>query len=169
MTVHPRENLRRLSDFQEDFSGDSGVKNPPASEGDVSSIPRSGRSLGVGNGTLLQYSCLWKLHGQKRLVGCSPWGCRVRHDWAHTHAHTLIPRRCDFSFLLSTIWCLPKKNPPHSSVSHPQRIQVYEDNHKADGHTSSVYCSHTDVLSIKCWHFSKLQNHPLFDKCIKSI
>ena len=31
---------------------------------------------------------------------------------------------------------------------------------------SSVRCSHTDVLSIKCWHFSKLQNHPLFGKCI---
>jgi len=24
-------------------------------------------------------------HGQRSLVGCSPWGHRVRHDWAHTH------------------------------------------------------------------------------------
>ena len=23
-----------------------------------------------------------KSHGQRSLVGCSPWGCRVRHDWA---------------------------------------------------------------------------------------
>ena len=22
-----------------------------------------------------------KSHGQRSLVGCSPWGCRVRHDW----------------------------------------------------------------------------------------
>ena len=37
------------------------VKNPPANAGDVrdaGSIPGSGRSLGVGNGNLLQYSCL---------------------------------------------------------------------------------------------------------------
>ena len=24
-------------------------------------------------------------HGQRSLVGYSPWGCRVRHDWAHKH------------------------------------------------------------------------------------
>ena len=37
------------------------VKNPPADAGgarDAGSIPGSGRSLGVGNNTLLQYSCL---------------------------------------------------------------------------------------------------------------
>ena len=37
------------------------VKNPPANAGDagdMGSIPGSGRSLGVGNGNLLQYSCL---------------------------------------------------------------------------------------------------------------
>ena len=34
------------------------VKNPPANAGDVGSIPGSGRSLGVGNNNLLQYSCL---------------------------------------------------------------------------------------------------------------
>ena len=37
------------------------VKNPPVNAGytrDVGSIPGSGRSPGVGNGNLLQYSCL---------------------------------------------------------------------------------------------------------------
>ena len=37
------------------------VKNPPANAGDTrdaGSIPGSGRSPGVGNGNLLQYSCL---------------------------------------------------------------------------------------------------------------
>ena len=34
-----------------------------------------------------------KFHGQRSLVGYSPWGCRVGHDWAtectsHTHSHT---------------------------------------------------------------------------------
>ena len=30
-----------------------------------------------------------KSHGQRSLVGYSPWGCRVRHDWVtNTHTHT---------------------------------------------------------------------------------
>ena len=53
------------------------VKNPSAKAGDVrdvGSIPRSGRSPGGGHGNPLQYSCLEKLHGQRRLAGYSPWG-----------------------------------------------------------------------------------------------
>ena len=49
------------------------VKNPPANAGDMSLIPGSGRSPGEGNGNLLQYSCLGKSHGQRKLVGYSPW------------------------------------------------------------------------------------------------
>ena len=43
------------------FPGGSMVKNPPASAGDLSSIPASGRSPGEGNGNSLQYSCLGNL------------------------------------------------------------------------------------------------------------
>ena len=39
------------------FPGSSVVKNPPANARDMSSIPRLGRSPGVGNGNPLQYSC----------------------------------------------------------------------------------------------------------------
>ena len=59
------------------FPGGAEVKNPPASAGDtgdVGSIPGLGRSPGEGNGNPLQYSCLEKPHGQRSLVGCSPWG-----------------------------------------------------------------------------------------------
>ena len=41
-----------------DLSGGSAGKNLPANAGDVGSIPGSRRSLEVGNGNLLQYSCL---------------------------------------------------------------------------------------------------------------
>ena len=44
--------------FQDDFSGGSVVKNPPANAGDVDSVLGSGRSPGEGNGNPLQYSCL---------------------------------------------------------------------------------------------------------------
>ena len=40
------------------FPGGSGVKNLPASEGDMDSTPRTGRSTGGGQGNPLQYSCL---------------------------------------------------------------------------------------------------------------
>ena len=40
------------------FPGGSVVKNLPANAGDVSLMPRWGRSLGEGNGNSLQYFCL---------------------------------------------------------------------------------------------------------------
>ena len=46
-----------------DFPGGTVVKNLPANAGDtrhVGSIPESGRSPGVGNGTPPQHSCLDK-------------------------------------------------------------------------------------------------------------
>ena len=53
------------------------LKNPPTNAGDirdVGSIPGAGRSPGGGHGNLLQYSCLENPHGQRSLVGYSPWG-----------------------------------------------------------------------------------------------
>ena len=55
------------------------VKNLFASAGDVrdsGSLSRSGRSPGEGHDNPLQYSCLEYPHGQKSLVGYSPWGCK---------------------------------------------------------------------------------------------
>ena len=36
-------------------------------------IPESGRLPVEGNGNPFQYSCLEKSHGQRSLVGYSPW------------------------------------------------------------------------------------------------
>ena len=49
------------------------MKRLPA-ESDPGSIPGLGKSPGVGNGNPLQDSCLGKSHGQRSLVGYSPWG-----------------------------------------------------------------------------------------------
>ena len=52
------------------------VKNPTAMwETCVCSL-QLGRSPGGGHGNLLQYSCLENPHGQRSLVGYSPWGCK---------------------------------------------------------------------------------------------
>ena len=57
------------------------VKNPLANAGDIRDvglISGLGRSFGGGYGNWLQYSCLENPHGQRSLVGYSPWGARSR-------------------------------------------------------------------------------------------
>ena len=56
------------------------VKTLPTNAGDAGLISGLERFLGKGNGNPLQYSCLGKSHGQRSLVGYSPWDHRVRHD-----------------------------------------------------------------------------------------
>ena len=55
------------------------IKNLPANAGDTRDmglIPGSGRSPGEGNGNPLQYSLPGEFHGQRSLVGHSPWACK---------------------------------------------------------------------------------------------
>ena len=56
------------------FSGGSDSKASACNAGDLGLIPRLGRSPGGGHCNPLQYSCLENPHGQRSLVGYSPWG-----------------------------------------------------------------------------------------------
>ena len=56
------------------FPGGSGGKESTFNAGDLGSIPGLGQSPGGGRGNPLQYSCLENPHGQRSLVGYSPWG-----------------------------------------------------------------------------------------------
>ena len=56
------------------------------SMGDPGLIPGSGRSPGEGNSNPLHCLCLENPHGQRRLVGYSPWG---RQELGTTEALTL--------------------------------------------------------------------------------
>ena len=56
------------------FPGGSGGKESACNAGDLGLIPGLGRSPGGGHGSLIQYFCLENLHGQRSLVGYSPWG-----------------------------------------------------------------------------------------------
>ena len=55
------------------FPGGSDGKESACNEGDLGSIPGLGRSSGGGYGNILQYPCLENPHGQRSLVGYSPW------------------------------------------------------------------------------------------------
>ena len=69
------------------FPGGSDSKESTCSTGDTGLIPELGRSPGGGNGNPLQYSCLENPHGQRSLVGYSPWR-RYKSDtteWLSTH------------------------------------------------------------------------------------
>ena len=69
------------------FSGGSDGKEAACKAGDLHSIPGWGRSPGEGNGNPLQYSCLENPHGQRSVVGYSPWGCKELDitEWLTLH------------------------------------------------------------------------------------
>ena len=56
------------------FPGGSVGKEASCNWGDLGLVPGLGRSPGGGHGNPLQYSCLESPHGQRSLVGYSPWG-----------------------------------------------------------------------------------------------
>ena len=104
------------------------IKNPPGQEGDAEdrgSIPGSGRSLEVGNGNPLQYSCLenpmdrsvwWAIvHGvAKSQTQLSRWACTHTisktlpkllslSSWSSVHA-LLLPRK--HLMICSSLFCM---------------------------------------------------------------
>ena len=58
------------------FPGGSDGKESTCNVGDLGSIPGLGRPPGGGHGNPLLYFCLENPHGQRSLVGPSPWGCK---------------------------------------------------------------------------------------------
>ena len=67
------------------FPGGPDRKESACNVGDLGSIPGLGRSPGEGHGNPFQYSCLDNPHGQRSMVGYSPWG-RKESDWAIEHS-----------------------------------------------------------------------------------
>ena len=69
------------------FPGGSDGQESACNVGDLGLNSRLGRSSGGGHGNPLQYSCLENPHGQKSLVGYSPWGHKKLDmtEWLSTH------------------------------------------------------------------------------------
>ena len=82
------------------------VENQPANAGDkrdLGSIPESGRSPGGGHGNPLQFSCLENPHGQRSLVGYSPWG-RKESDRSEVTWHVHMPCMLKAGLRAATRW-----------------------------------------------------------------
>ena len=78
-------------EFRDHFPDGAVVKNPPARAGDPrdkGSIPRSGRSPGVGNGNPLKHSCLENPWTEEPNGLQSMGPQRARRDQARTRKHT---------------------------------------------------------------------------------
>ena len=109
------------------FPGGAQVKNPPANAGDPDLIPGLGRYPGVGNGNLLQHSCLkhsmdrgaWQatVHGvTKNWTQLSLCTCVRTHTHTHTHRYTISVMHQSMghdtpsfdSIHLQYLWCFNK-------------------------------------------------------------
>ena len=67
-------------------------------------------AIGEGNGTPLQRSCLGKSHGQRSLVGCSPWGQEESDTTERLHFHALEKETATHSSVLA--WRIPGMGEP---------------------------------------------------------
>ena len=110
------------------FPGGSDSKESACNAGEQESIPGLGRCPGEENGYAFQYSCLENLHGQRSLVGYSPWG---RRESDMTELLTLSPvQEMQEMWVRSLDWADPleKGIATHSSIlpgkSHGQRRLV---------------------------------------------
>ena len=82
------------------FPGGAVVKNPPANAGDAGLIPGLGRSLEEKMQPISGF-LPGLFHGQRSLVGYSPWGHRVRHNGAHAHMH-IAGSLCGIAYTTNT-------------------------------------------------------------------
>ena len=72
-------------------------------------IPGLGRSPGGGHSNPLQYSCLENLHGQRSLVGYSPWGHKKFDMTEQLSTHNSMYEKdfcsfCYFGYLKNLIY-----------------------------------------------------------------
>ena len=114
---------------------------------DEGSIPGSGRSPGVGNGNLLQYSYLKKFQGQRDLVGYSPWDHKELDtiEQLSTHTEELL-LLFSYSVVSNSLWPhgLQHTRLPYLSLlprvcSNSYPLSVMPFNHL-------ILCSHREII-----------------------
>ena len=148
------------------FPGSLAGKEYTCNAGGPSSIPGLGRSPGEGHSNPLQYSCLENPHGQRSLVGYSPWGHKeldtterlsTQHTrkgkvlYSYLHLGDTLPGRsvrwCIF-FLSHSLWNALFN--ARTYIFSKYEIQLF-------------LCSPSSILHLK-WahHLCKLKSHQLW-------
>ena len=72
------------------FPGGSAGESPAANAGDVGLIPGLGRFLEKKMAAHFSILQPGKLHGQRSLVGYSPWGCKELDMTWRLNSHNLV-------------------------------------------------------------------------------
>ena len=90
--VHPKSSFSVSYGGTWGFAGGSDSKESACNAGHTGSVPGLGRSPGGGHGNPLQCSCLENPHGQRSLVGYSPWGRKDLDTtgWLSTAQHSIV-------------------------------------------------------------------------------
>ena len=86
------------------FPGGSDRKESSCNVGDMGLIPGLGRSLEGGHGNPLQHSCLENSHGQRSLVGYSPWGRKESDTTERLSIHSTFKLNLIFREILCLKW-----------------------------------------------------------------
>ena len=98
------------------FPGDTAVKNLPANGGDAKDLlgfhPQMGKTPWSRIWQPTPVSLPRKYHGQRSLVGYSPWGCKELVTTEHTHTH--MPA-FTWIFVISCLFLFKMFMFPHSS------------------------------------------------------
>ena len=79
---------------QQSFPGGSEGKESACNTKDLGSLPGLGGPSGGGQGNPLQYSCLENPHGQRNLVGYSPWGDKESDTTEQLTSSSNNPKTC---------------------------------------------------------------------------
>ena len=96
------------------FPDGSAIKNPPASTGDTGSIPRSGRSAGVGNGcytSILAWQIPWteepgRLQSMRSKELCVYTHTHTHRSWSKSGPKVFL---CEILLLWIQLWVLKFK------------------------------------------------------------
>ena len=94
---------RYTHNLYQGLTGGSDGKEPTCSAGHLGLIPGLGRFPGAGHGNPHNYYCLENTHGQRSLVGYSPWGCKELDMTERLHFPLCYGVRKCSNFILSHV------------------------------------------------------------------